>query len=241
MAKNRCYEKMLTGEFLQAVEEMPVFIVPCGLLEWHGDHLPLGQDALKARGICEAIADKLQGGIVLPPVYFGRPGYSSYAGTLTFSEACLTMLFTELLTELEKVGAKVVLLLTGHYGPCQVDFVKKVAADFAQTHPGMRILAQPEYEDIAVDGKLPCDHAGIWETSMFWYFHPELTHMEELKLIPNKKRYYDNPPNDYYYETEEWEFSNDVQNASPALGAKAVDTIAEHLAQKLRDALSEVR
>ena len=45
------YEEMLPAEFLDAVQHMPVFIVPLGLLEWHADHLPLGQDALKAHGI----------------------------------------------------------------------------------------------------------------------------------------------------------------------------------------------
>ncbi len=34
------YEKMTTKEFLESVKKMPVFIVPTGLLEWHGDHLP---------------------------------------------------------------------------------------------------------------------------------------------------------------------------------------------------------
>jgi len=38
------YEEMTPEEFMQAVSEMPVFIVPTGLLEWHGNHLPLGQD-----------------------------------------------------------------------------------------------------------------------------------------------------------------------------------------------------
>ena len=37
------YEEMYPDEFLEAVEKMPVFIVPTGLLEWHGDHLPLGK------------------------------------------------------------------------------------------------------------------------------------------------------------------------------------------------------
>ena len=236
------YEEMLPDEFLRSVEEMPVFIIPTGLLEWHADHLPLGQDALKAHGICEAIASKLGGGIVLPPNYYGRPGYASYVGTLTFSEKCLTLLFTELLGELEKVGAKVVLILTGHYGPCQVDFVKKVAADFQKEHPHMRIIAQPEYEGVQVEGESPEDHAGLWETSLFWHLHPELTHMDKFNEIPNRKRYYDNPPNDFYHEQEEWRFGDPVlPRACPELGAKAVDIISDHIAAKLRAALQELK
>jgi creatinine amidohydrolase len=69
------YEEMTPREFLEAVEKMPVFIVPTGLLEWHGDHLPLGQDALKAHGICLRVAEKLGGGIVLPPQLLGETGF----------------------------------------------------------------------------------------------------------------------------------------------------------------------
>ena len=78
------YEEMLPAEFYEAVKEMPVFLVPTGLLEWHADHLPLGQDSLKAHGICEAVARKLGGGIVLPPNHYGRPGYASFIGPLKF-------------------------------------------------------------------------------------------------------------------------------------------------------------
>lgn len=197
--------------------------------------------ALKAHGICEAIARKLGGGIVLPPNHYGRPGYASFIGTLTFSEKCLTLLFTELLGELEKVGAKVVLILTGHYGPCQVDFIKKVAADFQASHPHMRIIAQPEYEGVTVEGESPEDHAGVWETSMFWHLHPELTHMDRFDPFPKPQCFYDNPPNPNANDKRDWKFGDPVlPRACPELGAKAVEIIAEHLAGKLRAALKEL-
>jgi creatinine amidohydrolase len=108
------YEEMTPREFIEAVNELHVFIVPTGLLEWHGDHLPLGQDALKAYGICLRVAAKLGGGIVLPLNYWGRPGFSTYVGTLTFSEGLIRSLFWELFEQLRKVGAKIILVVTGH-------------------------------------------------------------------------------------------------------------------------------
>jgi len=69
------YEEMTPNEFLKAVKSMPVFFVPTGLLEWHGEHLPLGLDSLKAYSLCMQTAEKLGGGIVLPPNYYGRPGF----------------------------------------------------------------------------------------------------------------------------------------------------------------------
>jgi creatinine amidohydrolase/Fe(II)-dependent formamide hydrolase-like protein len=37
--------------------------VPFGLIEWHGRHLPLGNDALKAHGILVKAAERA-GGVV---------------------------------------------------------------------------------------------------------------------------------------------------------------------------------
>jgi creatinine amidohydrolase len=232
------YEEMMPVEFIKAVDEMPVFIIPTGLLEWHGDHLPFGLDALKAHAVCLRIAEKLGGGIVLPPNYFGRPGYSRYVGTLTFSEACMQLLFTELFEQLQKVGAKVIALITGHYGPCQVDFIKRVAQLYMIEHPGIAIIAQPEYEGVEVDGVSPQDHAGKYETSMFWHLYPELTRMDQFQLATSRKMLYPNAQHDYYREEEEWIWKEDLtKTASPELGKKCVELIANQIVESIRKAL----
>jgi len=232
------YEQMTPKEFLQAVDHMPVFFVPTGLLEWHGEHLPLGLDALKAYSLCLQTAEKIGGGIVLPPNYYGRPGFSSYAGTLTFSEACMDLLFTELFGQLKKVGAKVIVLLTGHYGPLQVDFIKRVSSYFEKENPDIRIIAQPEYEGVEVDGEVPADHAGKWETSLFWHYYPELTKMDQFKITQPVRKLYASPPNDYYKEGETWEWQDLPKVASRELGDKAAGLITDHLSQLIVNALA---
>ena len=232
------YEEMYPDEFLAAVEAMPVFIVPTGLLEWHGDHLPLGQDTMKAYGICLEIAKKLGGGIVLPPNYYGRPGFSTFVGTLTYSEKLITMLFTELFGQLKKVGARVIVMITGHYGPCQVDLVKRIASDFMAANPEIKVIAQPEYEDVKVDGQTPADHAGKWETSMFWYFYPELVRMEKFTMNQPIVHQYPDPPENYYNEDPNWKWSEDLKAvSSPELGKKAVEIISSHIVERIRLAL----
>lgn len=52
-----------------AARKFPVVYVPFGLIEWHGVHLPLGNDAIEAHGILVKCAEKY-GGVVYPPVYF---------------------------------------------------------------------------------------------------------------------------------------------------------------------------
>ena len=224
------YEEMLPSEFQEAVSRMPVFFLPTGLLEWHGDHLPLGQDTLKAWGLCLETARKLGGGIVLPPHYWGRPGFSTYVGTLTFSDQALRPLFLEIFQQIEKIGGRVLLVLTGHYGPCQVDFIKSVAEQYMKRRPMLRIIAQPEYEAVTVDGEQPADHAGKWETSMFWAMYPKLTRMENFRPGVVQVPQYEDAPHNHYHEPGRWEWKEDLrQTASQELGRKAIQIITDHL------------
>ena len=69
------------GQLEKALRAFPAVYVPFGLIEWHGRHLPLGNDALKAHGILVKTAEQF-GGVVYPPVYFhdGFPQGVSRAG-----------------------------------------------------------------------------------------------------------------------------------------------------------------
>ncbi len=64
------YETLLPREFDAILEATPVAYLPWGALEWHGYHMALGNDGLKAHGILQQVADRT-GGVVLPPVWCG--------------------------------------------------------------------------------------------------------------------------------------------------------------------------
>ena len=44
-----------------AARAFPVVYIPFGLIEWHGKHLPLGTDSLKAHGILVKTAEQFGG------------------------------------------------------------------------------------------------------------------------------------------------------------------------------------
>lgn len=48
----------------------PVAWLPLGTIEWHGRHLPLGFDGVKAEALCIEAAREI-GGVVFPPQYYG--------------------------------------------------------------------------------------------------------------------------------------------------------------------------
>ena len=62
--------QFMRPEQLQAAARaFPVVYVPFGLIEWHGRHLPLGNDAIKSHAFLVKTALQA-GGVVYPPVYF---------------------------------------------------------------------------------------------------------------------------------------------------------------------------
>lgn len=227
------YELMFPDEFLKAVNELPIFYLPLGLLEWHANHLPLGLDGLKAGELCNLIANGVGGGVVMPVNYFSRPGFSTYIGTLTYSDGCLNILYNEIFNQLKKVGAKLIVLFTGHYGQCQTDFIKRIADTYNRENSFPKVLAFAEYEDVLVDGIAPCDHAGIFETSIMDYLFPDLVDNKRLLSYPSLMKIYDNPQNNYYSESSEWVFANDVAQHSKELGEKCVAAIVAKAVEKI--------
>ena len=44
------YQNLTPEEFRARLRERPIAYLPLGTLEWHGEHLPLGADALISEG-----------------------------------------------------------------------------------------------------------------------------------------------------------------------------------------------
>ncbi|MFW6189304.1 MAG: creatininase family protein [Planctomycetota bacterium] len=237
----RKVEEMTPAEFQRALMERPVVILPTGILEWHADHLPLGLDALKMRGIAERLAERT-GALLLPQQWFGVVGYDEMRGTATFSKELVKAMAKEWFANIEKWGARVAVFVTGHYGPYQVETVKEAAGEYAADHE-LRIIAQPDYEGVTMPGgEQPCDHAGKWETSLALALFPELVRMEEFKRelpIPD-----DYPPRenawDYRSPTGTWSYDEDLrQTADARLGEEAVTAMVEHLARRIEEELGK--
>ena len=157
------YEEMRLEDFETALKKAPIVYVPCGLLEWHSSHLPLGIDGLKTEELACRIASKY-GGIVMPPIYVGAPGFTSYPGTITYRPATVRQVFLETFEQLVKVGFKVIVAIGGHYGHPQETSLKGAAGDFKGRHDCVIwVLNEADViNDLGVHG----DHAGPWETSM---------------------------------------------------------------------------
>jgi creatinine amidohydrolase len=161
-------ELMRPKELEVAIRKFPVVYVPFGLIEWHGRHLPLGNDALKAHGILVKCAEKF-GGVVYPPVYF-HAGFDQ--------KRCLTAVLTELFQRLRKTGFKVIVAISGHNVKEQIEMFEKafekVVADGTVVGFGGWEITLSRSKDSDTD------HAAKWETSNMLFLYPERVELAEL-------------------------------------------------------------
>ncbi len=162
---------MRPGQLEAAARKFPVVYVPFGLIEWHGRHLPLGNDALKAHGILVKCAETF-GGVVYPPVYF-------HSG---FEQAHLLPVLTHLFEGLKKTGFRVIIGVSGHNVRDQIDLINKalepVVADGTVAGIGLWEIT------LSRSAESDTDHAAKWETSNMMFFYPDLVDLAELGEEP---------------------------------------------------------
>jgi creatinine amidohydrolase len=224
------FEELLPKEFNAILKKSPVAYVPWGALEWHGDHMALGNDGLKAHGILKRTAEKT-GGVVLPPVWCGfdtlkLESHGSFPLTLEFKRETVMQLLTEYLEQLSDIGFKLVVIVSGHYGPPHIAALVEAANLFTiwQTHRQTRVWIIPEY-DLVTDLGYRGDHAAKWETAILMHLRPELVKLKRLndKNAGEAGGILGEDPRD---------------SATVKLGEKIVNAIVERLANRVEKYLA---
>lgn len=64
------YEEMRPDAIKAARQKCAAAYLPMGILEWHGKHLPVGNDTLKAHKMAIHFAREI-GGLAMPPIWWG--------------------------------------------------------------------------------------------------------------------------------------------------------------------------
>ncbi|MCE9591388.1 MAG: creatininase family protein [Planctomycetes bacterium] len=173
-----------------ALRKFPVVYVPLGCIEWHGQHLPLGTDALKSHGILTRCASE-SGGVVFPPVYFPHAWY--VAGTADFradEEPWKLPMMTSLFSRIKLLGARVIIGVSGHNIPQQITLINR-ALEPATADGTIAGIGLWEFS-LAAGDECASDHAAKWETSDMMHLYPgcvDLTQLGTGPLAPDM-----NPP-----------------------------------------------
>lgn len=189
------FEELLPHEFRKRLAQRPIAYLPLGTLEWHGEHLPLGSDAIQSKGLMVQCARQL-GGIVMPPIYLGpdraKPADDGkmlvgmdYADSTTparqLDGSCYwvpagfhLLMVDAILAQLKRAGFRAV-FADGH-GPSRWSWVENLPE--RQARFGLKLFGVTK--GIAQPWKSQVDHAARNETSLMMHLRPELVDLSRL-------------------------------------------------------------
>jgi creatinine amidohydrolase len=178
------WEELTAGDFREAIQRSQgACLLPFGILEKHGPHLPLGTDLLDVRHATLTAAQQ-EYVVVFPEYYFGQIFEARHQpGTVAYSARLQLDLLQETTDEMARNGCKKVIIVNGHGGN------EHLLPFFAQTQ-----LEKPHDYVVYVVGLVDLPpggpprkttgidwHAGEVETSTMLISRPDLVHQERAK------------------------------------------------------------
>src|SRR5579864_2279945 len=99
------WEELTAGDFVRAIEKAQgTCVLPFGILEKHGPHLPLGNDLINARYAALHGAEQ-EYAVVYPEYYFGQIFEAKHEpGTVAYSASLQLQLLQETASEMARNG-----------------------------------------------------------------------------------------------------------------------------------------
>src|SRR5690349_22288866 len=178
------WEELTAPDFVRAIHQAQgTCLLPFGILEKHGPHLPLGNDLINARYIALHAAEQ-EYAVVFPEYYFGQIFEAKHQpGTIAYSPQMQLDLLQETTDEMARNGCKKIIIVNGHGGN------EHLLPFFAQSqlykphdyvvYILVRVETPPGGPAAKSTG--PDWHAGEAETSTMLIAHPELVHQDRAR------------------------------------------------------------
>lgn len=174
------WEELTADDFRTAIQQSQgTCLLPFGILEKHGPHLPLGTDLINVRHVVLA-AVQTEFAVVFPEYYFGQIFEARHEpGTIAYSTSLQMQLLQETTDEMARNGCKKVVIVNGHGGN------EHLLPYFAQTQLEKQrdyvVYVFPLFD--APPGGPPKKttndmHAGETETSEMLIARPDLVHVD---------------------------------------------------------------
>ncbi|MFC2089531.1 creatininase family protein [Bacteroidota bacterium] len=239
------YEELTAPDFVNAVEKSgSTAIIPLGILEKHGTHLPLGTDIFLSRAISNQAAGE-EYTIVFPLYYFGQIFEARHQpGTISYSKDLMWNILQETCDELSRNGIKKIILVNGHGGNnyflpffCQEQLAeqKDYVVVWFRPEEGRELTEKIR----ALRNTTTGGHADEEETSMMLVAREDLVHadratqqsgedLERLKELPFGYTgiwWYASYPNHY---------AGDGSTPNKEIGKLIIDNAAGQLAELVR-------
>lgn len=134
MASFLDYESLNYEQLSSMNRQQTVVFIPCGPLEQHGPHLPLGMDGFSARYFSEQAIERLAQGklkswnfIIYPTLFLGSD-VLSHLGSIEVRPRTLRAALLGIVAGLAKNGFKNLVLVGAHGGPRHMVVLEEVAS-----------------------------------------------------------------------------------------------------------------
>lgn len=179
-------EEMSVRDMERAMEQTKTVIIPVGVVEQHGYHLPLSTDIHNAVQPTRLAGDRLNA-IVAPSVNYCFSG-GELLGTVNVSPNTFGLLISDICSEFVRMGFENIVVLLGHAGTDNINALKNTLHMILRRDPALAekitlslveawnlsptwlsgFTMEPEHDF----------HAGMMETALMMYWKPELVQKE---------------------------------------------------------------
>ncbi len=194
------WEELTAADFRDAIAQAQgTCLLPFGILEKHGPHLPLGTDLLDVRYAALHAAEQNYA-VVFPEYYFGQIFEAKHEpGTIAYSAELQLKLLQETTDEMARNGCKKIIVVNGHGGN------ENLLPYFAQSQldkPHEYVVYVQWGREEPKGGPVKEDHvdmhAGETETSTMMIARPDLVHQERAANESGADQKRVNLPDDVY-------------------------------------------
>ncbi len=191
----RYLTEMTVNELRDALKTCRTAILPVGVVEQHGYHLPLGVDIHNAQEVILRAGDRLDA-IVAPTVPYCYSG-GELLGTINVSTQVFSLLVGDICAELARFGFENIVVVLGHAGTDNRIALKSALQMFLKRNPQYAhvSLSLVEVWNLSPTWlsyfrmKPESDfHAGEVETSLMLYWHPEQVRPQVVMDDPETSR-----------------------------------------------------
>lgn len=236
------WEELTASDFRDAIgQSKGVCILPFGILEKHGPHLPLGTDLLNVRYAVLRAVDQ-EYAVVFPQYYFGQIFEAKHEpGTVAYSRDLQLKMLQETTDEMARNGCKKIFIVNGHGGnESLIPYFAQSQLDKPHDYVVYAIIGErnrsggPAKKSTGIDY-----HAGENETANTMVSHPELVHIDRAKQESGADQGRVKLPDDIY--TGIWwyarfpdHYSGDGSVARKELGEWNLDGWVQSIVEGLR-------
>lgn len=248
------WEELRADQFERAcIETGGTCIVPMGVIEKHGLHLPIGTDMMIGRGVAEKAA-KIEPAVVFPYYFFGQIAEARHVpGTISIDHELMYRLLENVLDEIARNGFRKLILLNSHGGNSQfINYFVQSTLHRKKDYVVYAVNLMADSPDMAakkeeiLETRDFGDHAGNYETAMVMALRPELVNMDHIETEGINSYglldHFKDPgtgANDIYtgiwwYADHPTHFAGDPSSASVAKGERILDLVVRNTARKIK-------